>query len=278
MGWMRSAFGIVLAVVMTGGCSRSPQAIEAKYLEKGRAEFQKKNYAVAIIHFKNAMQAQPRDAEPYYQLGLSYLALNDFNGAGSFFIKATEVNPKHTGAQLKLAELMTASRSSEVLEEAQKRSQEALNLAPEDIEALNVLAIAELRLGNPGSAEAHLAQALRKSPGDLKSSIALAQTKLAQKDVGGAERVLKQAVAQAPTTPEPAVHLGGFYLALGKTAEAEQQFRRALQIDPKYGPALIALGSYPSARGTGGAGRPDLPAGFHSCGKAVPAGPCPVSF
>ena len=242
MGWMRSEFGIVLAVVMTGGCSRSPQAIEAKYLEKGRAEFQKKNYAVAIINFKNAMQAQPRDAEPYYQLGLSYLALNDFNGAGSFFMKATEVNPKHTGAQLKLAELMTASRSSEVLEEAQKRSQEALNLAPEDIEALNVLAIAELRLGNPRSAEAHLDQALRRSPGDLRSSIALAQTKLAQKDVGGAEEVLKQAAAHA-RTPEPAVHLGGFYLALGKSAEAEQQFRRALQIDPKHGPALIALGS-----------------------------------
>ena len=243
MRCMRSTFGMALMVGMMAGCARSPQAAEAKYLEKGRQEFQKKNYGVAIIHFKNAMQAQPRDAEPYYQLGLSYLAVNDFNAAASFFMKATELNPKHRGAQLKLAELMTASQSKEVLEDAQKRSQEALNLLPEDIEALNVLAIAELRLGKPESAEAHLEQALRKAPGDLKSSIALAQTKLAQKDVGGAEETLKQAAAQAPRSPEPAVHLGGFYLALGKTAEAEQQFRRALQIDPKYGPALVALGS-----------------------------------
>ena len=170
------------------------------------------------------------------------MAAGDFGNAASNFRKATELNPKHTGAQLKLAQLMATSNQKDILEEAQKRTQGVLSLLPGDAEALNVLAITELRLGKPESAEAHLEQALKKSPTDLKSSVILAQTRLARKDTAGAEEALKQAVAKAPKSPEPSVYLGGFYLALGKTAEAEQQFRHALQIDPKHGPALLALG------------------------------------
>ncbi len=239
----RTVLSLAVGILILSGCSQSPQVKEARYLEKGKKEFQKKNYAIALLHFKSAMQAQPRDAEPYYQLGLTYLASNDLNTAGSYFKKATELNPKHTGAQLKLAELMSTARSKELVEEAQKRSQDVLTLLPEDVEALNVLAITELRLGKPDSAEAHLEQALRKSPTSLRSSVALAQTRLARKDVAGAEEALKQAAAQAPKSPEPCAYLGGFYRALGKTAEAEQQFRHALAIDPKNGQALLALGA-----------------------------------
>jgi tetratricopeptide (TPR) repeat protein len=243
MHFNRSARGAVIAILVFAGCSQSPQVREARYLEKGRKEFQNKNFAVAILQFKNAVQAQPRDAEPYYQLGLAYGASNDFNTAASYFRKATELNPKHTGAQLKLAELMSTSRSKPALEEAQRRTQDVLKVLPDDADALNVLAITELKLGNPESAESHLEQALKKSPSNLRSSVALARTRLARKDVAGAEEALKQAAAQAPKSPEPRVYLGGLYQALGRTPEAEQEFRHALEIDPKHGPALLALGA-----------------------------------
>jgi len=243
MRWKRCILGVVVAVAMGSGCSQSPQAKEAKYLEKGRKAYGQKNYAVAVLHFKTAAQAQPGDAEPYYQAGLAYLALNDVKTAASFFGKAAELNPKHAGAQLQLAELLAGSRNKGDVQEAQKRSQDVLALLPDDVDALNVLAITELKLGKPESAEAHLKQALEKSPRHLHSSVALAQARLARQDTAGAEEVLKQAAAQAPRSPEPRAYLGGFYLALGKTAEAEQEFRRALEIDPKHGPALLALGA-----------------------------------
>ena len=109
-----------VAILMLSACTQSPQAKEAKYLEKGRKEFEKKNYAAAVLHFKNAAAAQPRDAEPYYQLGLTHLAANDPNTAYPLFLKATELNPKHTGAQLKLAELLSGG-NKEQIEDAQKR-------------------------------------------------------------------------------------------------------------------------------------------------------------
>src|SRR5260370_42547330 len=131
----QSVLLIVAAVMMVSGCSRSPQAKEAKYLEKGKKEYQKKNYAAAVLHFKNAVQVQPRDAEPYYQLGLAYWAMNDFTSAASCFRKTLELSPKHAGAQLKVAELMATSRTKEILQEAQKRSQNVLGLLPGDPDA-----------------------------------------------------------------------------------------------------------------------------------------------
>lgn len=213
---------ILAGVLALSGCSQSPQARAASYLAKGQNEFQKKDYEAAVIYFKNAMQAQPRDAEPYYQLGLAYLASGDIASGASYLREASELNPGHTGAQLKLAELMAASRNEGLLLEAEKRTRNVLNLLPDDAEALDVLALAELRLGKPESAEAHLEQALKKSPGHLKSSVALAQTRLARGDVAGAGEALKQAVAQAPKSAEALVYLGGFCLASGKNAEAEQ--------------------------------------------------------
>lgn len=49
-----------LAIFLLTGCSQSPEAREAKFLDKGKKELQKKNYEVAILHFKNAMGAATR--------------------------------------------------------------------------------------------------------------------------------------------------------------------------------------------------------------------------
>ena len=60
----RTVGGIVLVVAMAVGCIRSPQAKEAAYLEKGKKEFQKKNYQVAVLHFKNALHIPPFPRAP----------------------------------------------------------------------------------------------------------------------------------------------------------------------------------------------------------------------
>src|SRR5271157_6088301 len=133
MRLMPRALPLGLAILLLSGC-QSPQAKEASYLNKGKKEFLKKHYDIAIIHFKNAMAAQPRDAEPYYQLGLAYYASNDIKTAAGYLNRATQLNPKHTGAQLKLSELMAASHSQDLVLEAQKRTEGVLALSPNDAE------------------------------------------------------------------------------------------------------------------------------------------------
>lgn len=232
-----------MGILTLSGCDQSPDAKEAKYLEKGRKEFQKRNYAVAVLHFKNASEAKPWDAEPYYQLGLSYLAEGDVKSAAADFRKAVEVNPRHTGAQLQLAELMATARDKNSLEEAQKHAQAVLALQPDDPDALSVLGVTDLRLGNPDSAQSHLERALRKSPNHLRSWAVLSEVKMARHDVAGAEKALQEASTRLPKSPAPKIYLGQFYLSQGRTPEAEQQFRQALAIDPKNGTALLELGA-----------------------------------
>src|SRR5579862_49315 len=90
----------LLGAVLLASCRNSPQAKEAKYLQRGKAQLVKKDYGRAILEFRNAAQVMPRDAEPQYQLGLTYLATGGASTAVAALRKALELNPKHTGAQL----------------------------------------------------------------------------------------------------------------------------------------------------------------------------------
>jgi tetratricopeptide (TPR) repeat protein len=240
---------LTLAILTLSGCNLSPDAKEASFLDKGKKEFQKKNYAVAVLHFKNASAAKPWDAEPYYQLGLSYSAEGDMRSAAAEFRKAVEVNPRHTGAQLQFAQLLANGGDKKTIEEAQKHAQAVLALKPDDPDALSVLGATDLRLGNLDSAQSHFEQALRKSPNHLASWAGLARVKMARHDVAGAEKALQEASTRLPKSPTPKIYLGQFYLSQNRTPEAEQQFRQALAIDPKQGTALLELGAMQAKAG-----------------------------
>ncbi len=237
----RSAIALVLlaACLVFSGCS--PEAREARYLEAGKRQMQKKDYARAVLQFMNAAKAMPKDAEPNYQLGLAYLARTDYQRAYYYFKKAVDLNPKHQQAQLKRAELLAATNNKENLEEAQQKVHELLNTTTSTAEILDTLAAAEWKLGNQQDAEKHLEEAFAKFPQDLASAVALSRVKLAHKDMLGAEEVLKKAAAQQPPSASAFMALGHFYMSTGKTAEAEAQFRRAIATDSKSGPALLSL-------------------------------------
>ncbi len=64
---------LLLTLFSLTSCSRTPQQREARYLELGKKMLEKKDYARASLDFRNAIQVMPGDAEPYYQLGLTYL-------------------------------------------------------------------------------------------------------------------------------------------------------------------------------------------------------------
>ena len=199
------------------------------------------DYARAILQFRNAQQAMPGDAEPYYQLGLAYLATRNFPAAAGALRKATELNPKHEAAQLKLSELMLATRDKAYIAEATDRLSAVLGNSPRNVEAIDRLALGEWELGKAEAATNRLEEALRIFPTHLSTSVTLAEIKLSQQDLPGAEQVLKAAVAAAPESSPAALALGQLYILLRDPAKAEAQIQRALTLDPKSGPALSSL-------------------------------------
>jgi len=237
-----ASYLLIAGLSVFGACSRSPQQREARFLESGKKFLEKRDYTRAVLQFRRAIQAVPADAEPYYQLGLIHEAAGRLDLAAASFRKATELNPKHAAAQLKLADLLTMRNGKAALEDAQRRALEVAKAFPDNVDALNTLALTELRLGEPEEATRHLQQALERLPGGLESEALLMRARLAQGDVKGAEEALQQSVRKAPGSAKVALVLGRFYLVTHRPGLAEQQFRRAIQLDPKDGPALMDLG------------------------------------
>jgi len=219
-----ACYALILSASTT--CNTSPQAKEVKYLKLGQEQMAKKDYARAALEFRNAAQAMPRDAEPIYQLGLAHLQGSNLADAIGAFRKAIELNPKHSGAQLKLAELMAASRNKQLVDQAAVQLRAIIAASPGDLEASDALAIAELELGKPEDAARRLEESLQKFPAHLQSSVALARIKLGRKDFAAAGRGLAKAVASAPQSAQAALALGQLYVMRREPGKAEPQIRR----------------------------------------------------
>jgi putative PEP-CTERM system TPR-repeat lipoprotein len=231
-------------MLVLAACSFSPQQREARFMDLGKKLLLKKDYTRAALDFRRAIQAAPADAEPYYQLGLAYLGGDATNRglAAGCFRKATELNPKHAAAQLELAGLLATVPDRAAVADAETRAQAVASAFPDNVDALNTLAMTELQLGKPEEAASHLEQALERLPGSLEASVLLMRIKLRQGDVKGAEEALQECLRKSPQSAEIALAMGRFYLVTHRPQLAEQQFRRAIGIDPKYGAALLDLG------------------------------------
>jgi cytochrome c-type biogenesis protein CcmH/NrfG len=164
-------------IFISTACRISPQQKEAKYLQRGQIQLAKKDFVRAMLEFKNAAEAMPRDAEPHYQAGLAYLAMGNGKSAVAAFLRAATLNPKHAGAQLKIAELMTASGKKDLLEDAARRLQDLLVATPDNVAAIDTLALAEFELGksedagqtSPGNPEqVSVAPAVLGCPGTVE--------------------------------------------------------------------------------------------------------------
>lgn len=236
------AAGLVIAALSVSGCGYfSPQAKEARFLDAGKKALAKKEYARAVLQFRNAASVMKADAEPYYQAALAYLALGNYQLAGQALRKALQLNPRHQQAQIKMAELLRATGQQENIEEAETRIRGVLAVSPGDSDALNALALTEWDRGKRAEAAQYLAQAIAQSPQNLQAAKNLAQLKLLENDVSGAEKILQKAAAENPKNAAPLVLLGNLYSGASKTDAAEQQYRLALRLEPQNVHALVKL-------------------------------------
>src|SRR5713226_3450807 len=242
----RSLMSLILSALATLTLvSCKPGSSPERYLDRGKKLIEKKQYDRAILELRNASRLNPKSAEPYYQAGLAYLALGDYRMGYQSLLRATERDPKHAGAQTKLAEIIGSSvmntRDPQALKEAEQRVQSALAIVPDSGEALNALGVTEYMLGKSEDAIKHLESALEKLPQNLQASRSLAMIKVRQKDFTGAEQVLKKSVADSPKSAEAQLALAQFFVFAQRPADAEAAYHQASNIDSKNAVALLGL-------------------------------------
>jgi tetratricopeptide (TPR) repeat protein len=248
MSKLRAGLCALTVFLILAGCAGSPRARRDRYLARGKQYLDQGDITRAVLQFKNAAQVAKGDAEVQYQLGRAYLKAQDIQSAVASFRRALALDPKHPAAQLRLAELMAAASDPAILRDARGRLKTIVESAPPTAEALDVLAIAELKLGNAEVAARTLERSMEQFPGKLSSSVLLARARWELKDLKGAEEALKKACQELPKSPAAHQILGQFYITQNRLPEAEAELRLALQLDPKSAPALSAMADLQTAR------------------------------
>lgn len=237
----RSILFLLLPALLLFACAKSPETRRARHLEAAKKLLAAHDPNRAILEFKNALAIRANDPDTQYQTGLAYLSTGDWARAAEHLRKATDLNPSHSSAQLRFAEILATTDNPALIQEARRRLKDVFTTLPGDTETLTALAVTEWKMGEPDAAEKHLREALDKAPHQLGPAFALAKIKLSARQIDEAEAVLRKAANDNPTSAQAATILGEFFLTRQRTPDAQASFEQALRLDPNYPQSLQKL-------------------------------------
>src|SRR5262249_23606683 len=111
----------IIAVMLASGagCSRSPEAKKARYLERGDKYFAQKQYREALIEYQNALRIDRNNARAIERAGAAYYELGELAQAFPYLVKYRELDPTNVDVRLKLGMIrLMARQPDQVREEA----------------------------------------------------------------------------------------------------------------------------------------------------------------
>ncbi len=199
-----------LAVVVLGAVAIGRSFFKTgpeEYVRRGHEYFDQGQFPEAILEYRRALQLDQQLGDARLKLGDAYARTNDPGNAIKEYIRAADLLPDNTDAQLKAAGgLLLAGR----FEDARTRADKVL-----EKDAQN--ASAQILRGN-----------------------ALAGLK----DFDGAVADYENAIASNPAQHEAFVNLGTIQQLRGNKDQAEAAFLKAVEAAPKLVQARLALANF----------------------------------
>ncbi|MDD2325611.1 MAG: tetratricopeptide repeat protein [Alphaproteobacteria bacterium] len=190
--------GLLFVLLANAGCD-SQDDREAKYLQRGNALFEQKDYARARIEYKNAARIKPSDAQVRYRLGLVDEAEGELRNAFAQFMAAEQQDAHYVPALKRLVHYLIAGGD---LGEANKRIQTLLKEAPDDTEVYALHAALLFRSKDYETAEQVAKKALDRDAHCLVAYSVLTGLYLAQNDLDAAKTIIEKGTASNPdSTP-----------------------------------------------------------------------------
>lgn len=241
--------GLSLALVLSA-CDDQPDveqllADAAKHLEAG-------DLNASIIELKNAVQAEPDNAEARRMLGEAYQMAGDLAGAEKELMRAVELGD--TSEELELAILQLQVRQEKYEEVV--AATEGLG-KPETTIGVRQLALrgaALFGLGRLDEAKTTFAAAHGIEPVQ-ESYMGHARVALYERKLDVAGRYLQEGLERFPDDPDLVQIYGETLLAEEKVEEAERTFTRLVELEPNrlsahlgLARARIGLGQFDEAR------------------------------
>jgi Bardet-Biedl syndrome 4 protein len=186
------------------------------------------NYRRAIEIFDEIITLNENDWEAFYQKGLCYMNIKDFETAIACFNKALEISPNEK-SHVQLAKIaITQDKLSYAIE----KFQDALSFSPEDPELLTQIGAIYLKIGNTAEAYDYFCKGMKN---DSSFSNALMGVASIHQDKFEYEQALisyKLASVSNPNSPLVWNNLGLCFFAKQKYIAAVTCLKKAIYIDP----------------------------------------------
>jgi tetratricopeptide (TPR) repeat protein len=192
--------------------------------------------------FRKAVAADPRYAEAHFNLGLAYFWRNDHLLATRHFEKAVALEPRRaSGPYTKLGAVYLAQGEKERAVEAYQRALEAsADDGRPNTEAHQGLARAYLGLGRVDEAVATLRTAVEAFPRDASARAAYGDALKAKGDLDGALAQYEERLKLEPTA-EAKLALAGAYARKRVGAKAEPLYAAVMEEEPEHRDARLGL-------------------------------------
>jgi tetratricopeptide (TPR) repeat protein len=207
----------------------------------GRMYFERMQPRDAQDLFLEALELDPSNAEAI--LGLAMVASDGFEGrASELAIKALAANPKLSEARVLLASIALEDNDpSKAVDEAHK----ALEVAPESLLALSILASVDWLAGRPDTP--HLDRILKINPAYGEAYAAIAHFLVLNRRYDDGIALYRKALELNPGLYRARAALGLNLMRMGQEEEARRQLEEcynAGETDPAVGNPLRLLDSY----------------------------------
>ena len=207
----------------------------------GNALTRQDKFEEALIHYHQAMQLNPDDAETYHNnLGFAFYSQGDFDKAINHYQQALRLDADD--AEIYSNNLGLAFQSQGKFEEAIKNYQQALLSKPDFAKAHYNLGNTFQSLGKLDEATKCYRQALRIAPSFTEAYNNLGNVLAAQDQLNEAAKCYSKALKIMPNFVQAHSNLGNVLFAQGRLDEAIRCYHQVLRFCPDDGETYYSLG------------------------------------
>jgi tetratricopeptide (TPR) repeat protein len=216
---------LILAATLIAGCSKESR--KARLLGEADNYFKAGNYDKAKVTYLNVIRLDPQNALAFERIGAIWQDDWAHLRAASFLKKASELDPKNVENRIRLGRCYVATG---LFKDAQKEALKVLEQAPDNGDAIMVLAEAARSKEDIEAAEEQLQKFPKKN--DVSFYLASANLFFTKGDQAAAGNALRQALAADPKSSRAHMALGDLYLFHKDKKQAGEEFKKAAELAP----------------------------------------------
>lgn len=231
----------IVAAVFLGSCDRSPEGKLAKHVKRGDEYVKEEKFKEAVIEYKNAVKAVPKDPAAHWKLAKASLEAKDIRAAFAELQKTVELDPNNFEALGKLGEIYVMAGKKD---EAAQIADNLVKNRPNDPQGYILQSGLAVRAGKVDEGIAKLKKAAELDPKRIRTLLTIGNMYLLKRDRKNALEWYDKALAADPNAVDVHVTRGNFFFASGERDEGEKEYRKAIELSKEKENLRIALAEH----------------------------------